>query len=82
MEAEQRANGDSNPVRTGSSQPNANFPRGISAPATRALIGAGYRELRQLAGVPVAELKQLHGMGPKALARLQEAIEQQGLSLG
>ncbi len=75
-------NGDPNPVRTGSSQPNANVPSGIGAPATRALIGAGYRELGQLASVPVAELKKLHGMGPKALARLQEALEQQGQSLG
>jgi len=58
------------------------FPKGIAAPATRALIGAGYTELRQLAGVPAGELKRLHGMGPKALRLLQEALEQQGLSLG
>jgi len=35
-----------------------------------------------LAGVPAGELKRLHGMGPKALRLLQEALEQQGLSLG
>ncbi len=58
------------------------FPTSIGAPATRALVGAGYRELSQLAGVPAAELKKLHGMGPKALRLLQEALEQQGLSLG
>ena len=58
------------------------FPKSIAAPATRALIGAGYTELRQLAGVPAGELKRLHGMGPKALRLLQEALEQQGLSLG
>ncbi|HEX9520026.1 MAG TPA: hypothetical protein VF940_28100 [Streptosporangiaceae bacterium] len=58
------------------------FPKSIGAPATRALIGAGYTELRQLAGVPAVELKRLHGMGPKALRLLQEALEQQGLSLG
>jgi len=58
------------------------FPKGIGAPATRALTGAGYTDLRQLAGVPVAELKRLHGMGPKALRVLQEALEEQGLSLG
>ena len=58
------------------------FPRGIGAPATRALTSVGYTELRQLSGVPAAELKQLHGMGPKALRVLQEALEQQGLSLG
>ncbi len=58
------------------------FPKGIGAPATRALLGAGYTDLRQLAGVPAAELKRLHGMGPKALRVLQEALEQQGLTLG
>jgi len=58
------------------------FPKGIAAPAVRALNGADYTELRQLAGVPVAELKRLHAMGPKALRLLAEALEEQGLSLG
>lgn len=57
------------------------FPRGIGAPATRALAAAGYSQLRQLAGVPAADLKKMHGMGPKALRVLQEALEEQGLSL-
>ena len=63
-------------------QPDTGFPRGIGAPATRALIAAGYTGLRQLAGVPAAELKRLHGMGPVALSRMQAALEAQGLSLG
>jgi predicted flap endonuclease-1-like 5' DNA nuclease len=63
-------------------QDDGGFPRGIGAPATRALHGAGYTQLRQLAGVPVADLRKLHGMGPKALRVLQEALEEQGLSLG
>lgn len=63
-------------------QGDTGFPRGIGAPATRALQGAGYTQLHQLAGLPVAELKKLHGMGPKALRVLQEALEEQGLSLG
>ena len=58
------------------------FPKSIAAPATRALIGAGYTDFRQLAGMPAAELKRLHGMGPKALRLLQEALEERGLSLG
>jgi hypothetical protein len=57
------------------------WPKGIGRPATRALIAAGYTELRHLAGVPAAQLKRLHGMGPKALGILQEALEAQGLSL-
>lgn len=73
---------DRNSSQTGSSQPSAGFPAGIAAPAVRALNAAGYIDLRQLAGVPLAELKGLHGMGPKALARLQEALAQEGLSLG
>ena len=58
------------------------MPRNIGAPATRALTAAGYTNLSKLADVPVAELKKLHGVGPKALRLLQEALEQQGLSLG
>jgi hypothetical protein len=64
------------------SQVDGAFPSNIGAPAIRALIAAGYTELRQLAGVPAADLKRLHGMGPVALGRLQEALEAQGLSLG
>jgi hypothetical protein len=60
----------------------AGFPKAIGAPATRALLAAGYSQLGQLAGVPVAELKKLHGMGPRALRILQEALAQQGSSLG
>jgi hypothetical protein len=62
--------------------PDTGLPRSIGAPATRALIAAGYTELRQLADVPATELKKLHGMGPRALKLLQEALEQQGMSLG
>lgn len=63
-------------------QDDTGFPRGIGAPATRALTAAGYSQLRELAGVPAADLKKLHGMGPRALRVLQEALEEQGLSLG
>jgi hypothetical protein len=57
------------------------FPR-IGAPATRALLGAGYRQLTELNGVPRRQLGELHGMGPKALRLLQEALETRGMSLG
>jgi len=62
--------------------PEVDLPKDIGAPATRALVAAGYTRLTQLANVPVAELKQLHGVGPRALARLQDALDQQSLSLG
>lgn len=60
----------------------AGLPTGLGAPATRALLAAGYTDLAQLAGVPEAQLAQLHGVGPKALARLKAALEPKGLSLG
>ena len=62
--------------------PEVDLPKEIGAPATRALVAAGYTRLAQLANVPIAELKQFHGVGPRALTRLQEALEQQGMSLG
>jgi hypothetical protein len=55
------------------------FPK-LSAPARRALSGAGYTHLDQLAEVSESELKKLHGMGPTALAALRAALERRGLS--
>ena len=64
------------------SQSPAAWPKGVGAPAVRALAAAGYTELRQLAGVPASALMRLHGMGPTALSRLRDALRAQGLSLG
>ncbi len=58
------------------------LPEGLGAPATRALVGAGYTSLGQLSGVPATELKALHGLGPKALRILREALAEKGESLG
>jgi hypothetical protein len=58
------------------------WPKGVGAPAVRALNAAGYTELRQLAGVPASELRKLHGMGPRALGVIQDALQAQGLALG
>jgi hypothetical protein len=58
------------------------FPKGIGAPATRALTGAGYTSLESLAGAAARQLGSLHGFGPKALRILTEALEAKGLSLG
>jgi hypothetical protein len=57
------------------------LPRGIGAPATRALTVAGYSHLAQLDGVPADALAPLHGVGPKALKVLQDALEKHGMSL-
>jgi hypothetical protein len=79
MDGELRTSASSTAMTT---PPNADWPKGVGAPAIRALTAAGYTGLRQLAGVPAGDLRRLHGMGPKALSRLQEALEEQGLSLG
>ena len=60
----------------------SDLPRGIGAPATRALHAAGYTRLEQLAGVPERELGRLHGVGPKALRILRAALEERGLASG
>lgn len=57
------------------------FPRGIGAPATRALNNAGFTKLEQLTTATEAELIALHGFGPKALGILQAALKEQGLAL-
>jgi hypothetical protein len=59
---------------------NSDFPK-LSAPARRALVGAGYERLEQLNGVEVADLSRLHGMGPSALEALRKALTERGLSL-
>ena len=55
------------------------FPK-LSAPARRALAGAGYTRLEQLAEVSEPDLERLHGMGPTAIAALSTALEARGLS--
>jgi hypothetical protein len=62
-------------------EPDVDLPRGIGAPATGALVGAGYTCLGDLAGRRAADLEALHGVGPKALRVLQEELEKQGWSL-
>ena len=53
----------------------------IGAPAQRALENAGYATLRQVAHVPRQELVALHGVGPKALAIIEQALAEHGLGL-
>jgi hypothetical protein len=52
----------------------------LSAPARRALAGAGYHRLAQLSEVREDEIARLHGMGPKALRELRDALAARGLS--
>ncbi len=57
------------------------LPRTIGAPATRALRVAGVTTLEQVATWSVADLSALHGVGPVAVARLQETLADRGQSL-
>jgi hypothetical protein len=55
------------------------LPRGIGAPATRALRNAGVTILEQVPEYTPAELLGLHGVGPIAIERLSEALAEHGL---
>lgn len=55
------------------------FPK-LSAPARRALSGAGYTRLDQLTQVSESELSKLHGLGPTAIEALRAALDERGLS--
>lgn len=54
-------------------------PPGLSAPARRALAGAGMDTPRQLAAHTEKEILALHGLGPKALGPLRAALAAAGL---
>ncbi len=55
------------------------FPK-LSAPARRALSGAGYTRLDQLTQVSESDLSKLHGMGPRAIEALRAALDKRSLS--
>jgi hypothetical protein len=61
-------------------QQESNLPTNLSAPARRALIGAGYVRLEQLNRVSETEIKKLHGLGPKTIKQLRSALAAEGLS--
>lgn len=56
------------------------WPKGVSAPAQRALAGAGVTRLEDLTRFTEAELLKLHGMGPKAIGALRDALAGLGLA--
>ena len=56
------------------------LPAGLSAPARRALAGAGVRTLDDLARGTEADVLRLHGMGPKAMGVLRQALADRELS--
>ncbi len=58
----------------------SDFPAGLSAPARRAIEGAGIVRMEQLTTRTEAEVKKLHGMGPNAMEKIRRALAAQGLS--
>ena len=56
------------------------LPKGIGAPAGRALAAAGCERLEDLVRWREKDLLALHGMGPKAVGILREALAERGLS--
>lgn len=53
---------------------------GLSAPARRALAGAGIVTLQQVSRNTKKQLLALHGVGPKAIATLEDALAGKGMS--
>ena len=62
-------------------QQNDDLPTNLSAPARRALAGAGYSRLEQIALTTATDLLKLHGIGPKAIRQLREALAERGQTL-
>ena len=58
----------------------SDLPVKLSAPAERALAGAGIKNLKQLTKFSEDEIKQLHGVGPNAIGKLRQALAEAGLS--
>lgn len=52
----------------------------LSAPAHRALAGAGIQNLKQLSQFTERDIQKLHGIGPNALKELHVALQSKGLS--
>lgn len=52
----------------------------VSAPARRALAGAGIESLEDLAKITLRDLERMHGMGPNAIGKLQKALDDAGLA--
>ncbi|BCW35758.1 hypothetical protein StoSoilA2_18140 [Arthrobacter sp. StoSoilA2] len=58
------------------------LPKGLAAPAKRALAHEGIETLEQLAEFGEQKASKLHGMGPVAIAQLEEAMEESGITFG
>ena len=56
------------------------WPRGLAAPAQRALSAAGLTRLEQVSKLREDEVRSLHGMGPSAIDMLRKALAARGMA--
>ncbi|MFE6078218.1 RNA polymerase alpha subunit C-terminal domain-containing protein [Paenibacillus sp. NPDC057886] len=61
-------------------KPKEGFFALLSAPARRALENQGITTLRLLSQYAEKEILKLHGIGPSAMPKLKQALEEEGLS--
>ncbi|MBI3519008.1 MAG: hypothetical protein HY062_06580 [Bacteroidetes bacterium] len=68
------------PVCEKETTPTSGFLSLVSAPAKRALEGAGINSLKQLSKKTKKELLALHGLGPASIPVLEKELQANGLS--
>ncbi len=68
------------PICEGQRLPGADFYKGLSAPARRALENAGILSLEKLSTFTPEELLKLHGLGKTSLPKLALALKNAGLA--
>lgn len=69
------------PVCEKERMPEAEFLTRLSAPARRALEGAGIRTLQQLSAHTERELLAMHGFGPASIPKLRKLLVEAGLNI-
>ncbi len=67
------------PICEAARKPADGFLARLAAPARRALEREGIATLQQLAKHTEAEILSLHGMGPNAVQKLKDALQEAGL---
>jgi predicted RecB family nuclease len=68
------------PVCEKERKPKEGFLALLSAPARRALENQGITTLQLLSQYTGKEILKLHGIGPSAMPKLRQALEEEGLS--
>lgn len=61
-------------------KPSEGFLSLLSAPARRALEGAGIKTIQQLAQYSEHEILSLHGIGPSSIPKLKSSLKELGLT--